>query len=70
MLHLLLLKKEFNQVETHLDMVEVLGLGDGGGEPAVAEGADHQLSVYTDHKTELTVRNLQCVCVCCSINLD
>ena len=35
------------QVEAHLDVVEVLGLGDGGGQPAVAEVASHQLSVCT-----------------------
>ena len=38
MLHLLSLEED-NQVDAHLDVVEVLGLGDGGGEAAVAEGA-------------------------------
>ena len=49
MLRLLLLKKEDNQVEAHLDVVEVLGLGDRGEHLAVAEVASHQLSVSTNH---------------------
>ena len=46
-LHLLALGGGSYQVEAHLDVVEVLGLGDGGGQPAVAEVASHQLSVCT-----------------------
>ena len=50
-------------MKVYLDVVEVLGLGDGGGQAAVAEGADHQLSVHTDHLAELIVCILQCMSV-------
>ena len=54
-------------MKVYLDVVEVLGLGDGGGQAAVAEGADHQLSVHTDHLAELIVCILQCMSVAPSI---
>ena len=47
-------------MEPHLDVVEVLGLGDGGGEPAVAEVASHlSVCTYQYHLAWLSVRFLQ-----------
>ena len=50
--------------EADLDVLEVLQLGDEGGQHAVAQVARHQLSVHTSH-----LRTLQCIWVLreCSI---
>ena len=37
----------------HLDMLEVLQLGDGCGQHALAQVARHQLSVYTSHQAQI-----------------
>ena len=57
-------KRIHNIGEAHLDMLEVLELGDEGGQHALAQVACHQLSVYTSHEAQLMIcalHNLQCI---------
>ena len=57
-------KRIHNIGEAHLDMLEVLELGDEGWQHALAQVACHQLSVHTSHEAQMMIcalHNLQCI---------